>query len=289
MGGTTKKVNFKLPDEKVSVRFVKRKIGMAANVSDNHVISGGMLEGAYKKFSAPMTRSGGVKNILTGEELKYYQEEIFPGQNMSAYGDYWKNFYVEIEKSGMILNLNDSLDYLKYKVLLAWTSIIAPSLKEYKTNPLPTYQFYMEKEGEDMRMKSKSLNITKQAWKNFNKVEDDQETLAAIIFLMNGKKVASTSKLAYLNTEVEKIVDAKPEKFNELIDDMQFEMRVFVANAERAGIIIKTKSGYKTKDDLPVTGKGKAATTSNVVSFLLDPVNTDVKELIASRLDNIKE
>lgn len=287
--GEKKEKAFELPDGKVTVKFVKRKVGMAAGVGDDHVISGGMLEGATKRFAAPMTRSGGIKNILTKAEKDFFEGEIHTGQNLSSYGDFWKQFYVRIEKSGMILDLSNPADYLKYKLLLGWDSIIAPSLKQYKESPLATYQFYMEMEGEDMRMKSKSLNITKTAWKNFNKVEDDAETLAAIIFLMTGKKVAGNAKLTYLNTQVEKLVDAKPEKFNDLIADTHFDSKIFVANAERAGIIIKTKTGYETKDGLPVTAKGKANSIDNVVNFVLDPVNNEVKELILSRLENIKE
>jgi len=283
-----KKTAFTLPQKKVTIRLAKRKIGMAANVSDNHVIAGGMLEGAVKKFSAPMTRSGGIKNVLTGDELAFF-EEIFQGQNMSAYGDFWKNFYVNIEKSGKILDLQEPRDYLEYKVLLAYTGIIAPSLKSFKEHPLASYQFYMEEEGEDMKIKSKELSVTKKAWKNFNIVEDDQETLAAILFLMTGKKVSANAKLNYLNTEVEKLVDRIPEKFNALISEAQFTTKVFVANAERAGIIIKTKTGYETKDGLSITAKGKSNSIDNVVSFLLDPVNNEVKELVLSRLDNIKE
>lgn len=287
--GEKKEVGFSLPGGKVTVRLAKRKIGMAANVSDDHVISGGMLEGAYKKFAAPMTRSGGIKNVLTSAEKEFYETEIYPGANMSSYGDFWKTFFVEIEKSGMILDLLDPIDYLKYKLLLSWNNIVAPSLKMYRSHPLPSYQFYMEKDGEDMVIRSKELNTTKKAWKNFNTVEDDSETLAAILFLMNGKKVSANAKLDYLNAEVQKIVDVKPEQFNNLVEDMNFEMKTFVANAERAGIIIKTKSGYKTQDDLPVTGSGKSASIDNVVAFLLDPVNNEVRELITARLDNIQE
>lgn len=279
---------FTLPEGKVFVRFIKRKVGMAAEVNDDHVISGGMLEGAYKKLSAPLTRGGSIKNVLTDAEKKFF-EGVMSGVNLSSYGDFWKEYYVSIEKSGMTLDLSIPDDYLKYKLLLAWDNIIAPSLKEYKESPRASYQFYLEKEGEDMRIRSKELDVTKLAWKNFNTVEDDGETLAAIIFLMTGKRVAGTSKLGYLNTEVQKLVDDKPSQFNELMADAHFDTKIFAANAERAGIIVKTKTGYETKDGLPVTGKGKSNTIENVVSFLLDPINNDVKELILARLENIKE
>ena len=62
------KVGFQLPDEKVIVKFIPRKKGLAANVEDNHVISGGMLSGAKIKYVAPLERNGAIKNILTNEE-----------------------------------------------------------------------------------------------------------------------------------------------------------------------------------------------------------------------------
>ena len=65
MGETKKKVGFKLPGGTVKIKFIKRKQGMAANVKDNHIISGGMLEGSVKKFPVPMLRSGALKNVLT--------------------------------------------------------------------------------------------------------------------------------------------------------------------------------------------------------------------------------
>lgn len=292
MGETKTKVKaFKLPVENtiVHVRFVKRRIGMAAGVSEEHVISGGMLEGATRKFPAPMTRSGGIKNILTTEEKDFFENEIYSGENMSAYGKFWKDFYVILEKSGLRLDISEPTDYLKYKLLLGWGSIVAPSLKAYKASPLPTYQFYLEQEGEEGRMRSKELSVKKLAWKDFDKIENDAETLAAVIFLMGGKKVAGNANLAFLNSEVEKFVDEKPQQFSALINDDYFSTKVFAANAERAGIIIKTKDGYQTAEEMPVSAKGSSNSLDNVVKFLLDPVNNEIKELIQSRLDNTKE
>lgn len=286
-----KKTAFSLPDERVKVKFIKRKIGIAAGVSDNHIISGGMLEGSYRKFPVPMLRSGGLKNVLTKEEKEFFEGPGGPyeGQNLSMYSDFWKDKYVTLYKIGTVLDLSSPYDYLKYKMLLGWDSIIASSLKVFKENPSPAYQFYLERDGEETRLKSKELAVTKQAWKNFNKIEDNREVLSAVIFLMTGKKVADNSNMEYLNTEVEKLVDAKADKFNELIGDAQFETKVLIANAERAGIIKKSKGQYETKDGLPITEKGQPATIQNVVAFINDPVNNEVKELILSRLDNIKE
>jgi len=280
---------FDLPDEKVVVKFISRKVGIAADVSDNHIVSGGMLDGSYRKFPCPPLRGGGLKNILTSEEKEFFEEKVFQGASLSMYSKFWDDRYVTLKKDGIVLNLTNPEDYLKYKMLLGWNTVIAPSLKQFKEHPTIAYQFYMEREGEEVRLKSKTLAKTKLAWKNFSKVEGNREVLSAIIFLMGGKKVAANATLEYLNTEVERIVDEKAEGFNTLIADSQFETKVLIANAERAGVIKKVKGAYETKDGLPITGKGQPATVSNVVNFLNDPLNNEVKELILSRLDNIKE
>jgi len=287
--GEVKDNTFVLPNKKVTIKFIPRQVGIAASVDKNHVISGGMLEGSVKEFFAPMTRSGGIKNVLTDEEKAFFETSVLQGQNLSAYGPFWKTYSVKLEKGGGILDLSSPEDYLKYKLLLAWDSVIAPSLKEYNKSKLPSYQFYMEEEGENMQIKGRELEETKKAWKNFNKIEDDQSTLAAVLYIMSGKKVSANAKLTYLNTEVSNIVDNKPTEFNRLVEDVLFSTKVFAANLERAGLIVKTKDGYTTIDGLNITEKGKIANLDSVVSFLLDTANNEIKELLESRLDNIKE
>ena len=286
MGETSEK--FDLPGGKVKIKFIKRKQGMAANVKDNHIISGGMLEGSYRKFPVPMLRNGGLKNILTKGEKEFFESEVYDGQSLSMYSKFWDDFYVTLEKLDTQLDLDVPEDYIKYKLLLGWDKVIAPSLKVFKSAPTAQYQFYLEREGEEEAIASKSLSSTKLAWKNFNKIEDNKDVLAAVIFLMTGKIASQNAKMTYLNTQVEQLVDGRAEKFNNLIADAQFESQVLVANAERAGIIKKVKGAYETEDGLALTDIGQPATVKNVVAFLNDPKNNEVKELILSRLDNLK-
>lgn len=279
---------FELPNGKVKIKFIKRKQGMAANVKDNHIISGGMLEGSYRKFPVPMLRNGGLKNILTEAEKKFFETKVYDGQSLSMYSKFWDNFYVTLEKLDTQLDLSIPDDYIRYKLLLGWDKVIAPSLKVFKNAPTAQYQFYLEREGEEEIMQAKTLSHTKMAWKNFNKIEDNADVLAAVVFLMTGKISSQNAKLAYLNTQVEQLVDSRAEKFNNLIADAQFESQVLVANAERAGVIKKVKGSYETEDGLPLTEGGQPATVKNVVAFLNEPKNNEVKELILSRLDNLK-
>ena len=67
----TLKGNFTLPQEIVTLRYIHRNRGMAANVDKNHVISGGLLSKAVRKFCTPLMRNGSIANILSNDEKEY--------------------------------------------------------------------------------------------------------------------------------------------------------------------------------------------------------------------------
>jgi len=280
---------FELPGGIVTVKFVKRPKGLAAGVKDDHIISGGMLEGAVRKFPIPMSRNGSIKNILTKAEKEFYEKEVYEGKSLSVYSSFWDDFFVPVGKLDTVLRLDDPREYLQYKILKGWDSVFAPSLKDFKEHPKPSYQFILEREGEADTITAKSLSETKQAWKNLSKIDEDGEVLSAVIFLMTGKNMSSTKNLTLLNQKVERLVNDKAAEFNKLMKDAEFETKVMLANAERAGIIKKNNGMYSTEDGLPITEKGKPATIDNVVKFFNDPLNNEVKELVMSRLENTKK
>ena len=73
MGEVKKDEVFELPESgSVTVIFIKRNKGLSATVDENHVISGGLLEGATRKFCVAPLKGGGLKNVLT----KYKMEEL---------------------------------------------------------------------------------------------------------------------------------------------------------------------------------------------------------------------
>ena len=72
---------FTLPKEVITVKYIKRKKGMASNVNDEHIISGGMLSGSVKRFQAPLLRNGSIKNVLSNEEKECIEK--LTGLNLS--------------------------------------------------------------------------------------------------------------------------------------------------------------------------------------------------------------
>jgi len=279
---------FTLPNERITIRFIKRNKGLAADVGESHVISGGMIEGATRKFCVPLLRNGGLKNVLTNEEKEFFEKGHFNGVNLSIYSDFWKTQYVSLEKLDTILDLAVPEDYLKYKILLAWDSVIAPSLQQYKLENKGTYQFFITKDGEELKDRSKKLDLIKAAWKAYYKLEDNRDIMISIIYLMTGKKLSENSTMKFINTEVETLVDVRTKEFLALVEDPNFETKTLIALAENIGIILKKNGKYETVDGLTLAKQGEIASLPNAVNYLIDPKNHEVRDLIQARVSNTK-
>ena len=124
MGETIK--NDSLPKKTLKVKYIKKRQGMAQGVTDDHVISGGLLEGATRSFPVAMTRTGALKNVLSKDEMEFFKK-LMPEENFSVYGKFWKGRRVKLKKQDTILDLSTPDGFLDYKVLLTWNQVIASS------------------------------------------------------------------------------------------------------------------------------------------------------------------
>jgi hypothetical protein len=115
-------------------RVIVRHLHKDSKITDKrHLLYGGMAENAVKTFTVPVIASTGVlKNVLTNSEKEFFENLL--GVNMSVHNkkdNYWDNFKVRLTKSDNYLDLSVPEDYIKYKVLLANTNLICPSMKDY--------------------------------------------------------------------------------------------------------------------------------------------------------------
>ncbi len=285
MGETIENDN--LPQKTLKVKYIKKRQGMAQGVTDDHVISGGLLEGATRSFPVAMTRTGALKNVLSKSEMEFFKK-LMPEENFSVYGKFWKDRRVKLKKQDTILDLSTPDGFLDYKVLLTWNQVIASSYSVYKNQPSPAYQFYIEDNAEIENVQKNLVEIKQKAYRLFAGIDQDKETMSAVLFLIGGKRVSST-KIDYLRSQVGLIVDKKPEKFNNLLEDDHFKTKCLVASAERLGVIKKSNSDYVTAEGQPLTNKGKTGTVANIVEYLNDPINNEVRELLVSRVENALE
>jgi hypothetical protein len=281
------KSTFTLPNEIVTVRYIHRNSGMAANVAKDHVISGGMLSNAIRSFCAPVQRNNTVKNILTNEEKKYLED--ITGLDLSVYGDFWSTFYVKLRKddAGNILDLNNPMDFMALKVLeslskddiaLNWESRYAKQ----------TYQFAITRQNEEMAENKKKYDSKKEAFKLYGKIEDDKDKLLTVYKLLVNKPISKDTSLLWLQGKVEAIIDTEPKKFLGVVNDKAFYTKMLIQEGIDSGVILKKSNKYSTVDGLELCNPGEIATFENAVLYLDNVKNQDVRGIIEVKISKAK-
>jgi len=274
---------FTLPNETITVKFIKRKKGLAANVEDNHVISGGMLTGAKKKFSAPLQRNGAVANVLTAEEKEFLEAKT--GLNLSVYGDFWNEFQVALFKddANNYFDLSQPMDYIQYKILKSLKNDIAPSWAD--RHKKGTYQFVITGSDEEFAEKKAKLDVRKEAWKRYGRMENNREQLLGILKLQSNQPISADSDLNWIQGKVEEKLDENPKAFLDIVEDPSFETKVLIQNAVDAGYIKRRGNLYETIDGLELAEQGQVASFDNAVKYLDNPKYQEVRALVEARLD----
>lgn len=278
----TVKTTFTLPEKVIKVKYIKRKKGMASNVADDHVISGGMLSGSIKKFQAPLLSNGTIANVLTKEEKAYL--ESVTGLNLSVYGDFWTTHFVTLFKDDNQFDLSNPVDYISYKIMLFLKDDIAPSWED--RNKKQTYQFVITSDEEEFIEKKGKFDNKKEAFKLYGKIEDDKEKIIGILSLLTNKPISEDSKLGWLQGQLEEFIDSKPEAFIELIKDKTVDTKLLIQEGINKKVIIKKGNKYSTVDGLDLAENGQLASFDNAVTYLENPKHQDVRSLIEAKVSS---
>lgn len=282
----TKTNTFVLPDETVIVRYISRNKGMAANVDKSHVISGGMMSKAVRKFSTPLMRNGSIANILNADEKETL--ENITGLNLSVYGDFWNTFRVPLHKedANNRLDLSNAMDYISYKILESLKNDIAPTWAT--RNSKQTYQFAICREDEEMLESKGKYDSKKEAFKMYGKIEDDKDKLLNILKLLTNKPISPESKLEWLQHKVEEYIDNYASQFVSVINDKTLYTKVLINTGLDKGVIVKKSNKYSTIDGLDLCNSGEIATFENAVLYLDNIKNQEVRSLIEAKINKIK-
>jgi hypothetical protein len=256
---------------------------MAANVDDNHIIAGNMLEGSTRRYTAPLQRNGTIANVLTKDE-KEYLESRMPGVDLSVYGDFWRDTYVTLTKRDNSLDLNHPNDYISYKILLALRDYIAPSWE--KRGAKASYEYVIVEEGAENKENKKRYDAKKDAFKLYGKIEDDKDQLVSILKLLTNKPISNGSGLDWIQGQVEEFIDNSPAKFVDLIKDASFNTKILLTKGIENGVINKESNKYITADGLPLCEADEIATYNMAIKYLDSPKNQEVRDLIEAKINN---
>lgn len=280
------KVGFKLPNKKVQVDFIKRETGRITN--KNHVLYGGMLEGSSRILSpkrSPNTFK--YEKILTDEEQEYLEGVLgMEKQGLNVYkkeNNYWDSINVTLKKEGISLNLADPIDFIRWKILLSYTNMIASSLSEYKAKNKLTYAFVIVHKGEKDNENVIKYNVTKEAYSIAAKIEKSSERLREFLYLY-GVRVSGDASVAWIKSKLAKIIEDDPEGVVDLYTSGNYEVRALLARGVLCGVIKDAGNKYYLEDGMALAPENEVPTLANSIKFLEDAANSDIRLRVEAKI-----
>lgn len=290
MAKTTKSIETFNPlrKERVIVRFIPKEND---NIVDRkHVAFGGMMDGAVRGFTIPVLSNGTYKNVLTDNEKTFLEEVLGLEVNgLSVYNkkdNYWDNFLIKLTKQDTILDLSDPEDYIKYKVLLANKDLIAPSMKQLREARRATYEYVIMEPNEEFSDSRNRVNNTMKCYEEFGAIKDKFDILRCIIETVDGRTVASNTKIEFLQAKATDLIASNPKLFLETITDPLLNTKVLIKKAVEANLISKRGEYYYFREDgSPLCGPNEDPTFTIAARYLSLPENQELKFAIEAKLN----
>jgi len=261
-----------------------------------------LLNKVKRSYQVPLNsemRGGGVKVILDDQRRVLIQkyEESFPngmtqkeffekelGVNLNPTLPQDTNFWrtdrrgrVILTKEGTTLNLNLSLDMLKYLILLSNKMLVSPSYDERVLKA--TYEFMIVDESKVTTKKLEEASVKADAYIKFAEITNSRKATIGFIKSL-GRTIPATASDEWLKNEVLNIVDTNPKYFLEIVNHPQYQERIFVQEATEAGAIIRKGEKRYTLDNGSELGD-----LTDVIAYLLNPDNQEVKLRIKAKIE----
>lgn len=281
-----------LRNERVIVRFIKKPSPLIKD--PNHVGSGNLMEGCGRVYCLPQLSSGSLKNCLTNDEKDFLEYALGLEPNaLSVYNkqnNYWKsgngNAEIKLGKDDTYLNLSDPHQYIIYKMLLANTDTICPSLTMLQSNRKATYEYVIINENDEARVADQEMSMTSKCYLEFGKWNDDKDVLQSIIEMMDGHDFDDNTKIEFIRQKINEKIKNDPKMFLSIITDEHLKTKALIRKAAKNGIISRRGDQYylvETGD--PLCNTNEDPNLTNAAKYLDNPKRQDLLFKIQAKLN----
>lgn len=276
-----------LRNERVIVRHIFKQSGLFDN--PKHVFAGGMAENATKTYCVPrMSRTGNLANVLTNDEKNFLEEILgLPMNALSIYkhgkDNFWVHRTVRLTKEDTVLDLSNPEQYIDYKILLANKDLIAPSLAAMEDYPKTTYEFVIINENDETKKAKQYMSNIQRCYKEFGKIEEDSATLRYIVEVFTNRPVAVNTKLDWLQTKVNDLIQSDSKVFLNIVSDEYLPTKVTIKKGIEAGVI-QQKNNLLFMNGEALCEYGEESTINNAAKYLNSPKHQEVLFSLQAKL-----
>jgi len=268
--------------------YIKRRV-------PNSKINSDVYNGTVTSIGATFDRSGKTVTGLTLEEERSIMPKVLGIANTDTQfeklvQEYFQNLAIRViweEPYKLEIGLDDnglplnSVDFVKYKFAIANKKEVALN----KGEAIGNKRFYIEDPNIDRDEKYNLLQLKKEAFKEFYKLSDNQKKIDMIMAVLgfDMRELSKEGKDKDKDLLIEDYINKYPEKFIEIAQDKNLEVKAFVEDCISAEVLQKIGETYIDGD----VELGKSM--EEAVMFLKDKKNSDVFVKLKARLETFKK
>lgn len=223
----------------------------------------------YEDLKPYWTRSGRIYTGLTRKDEQRLSEIL--DLDLKQDSEFWKNFFVRTSGRDLYLDIEDAMDELRYLFLKSHKRV-KNSIMEHKASA----NFVLINKDEEAKRDNIYGRVKREALKEFGLLSPDDMRKCLRLYGHNADSLSNE----ILESRLFKIVEGNPESFiNKWVKNVTRDTEFLIESCISRNIIRKNKNIYKYGTE--IIGHG----LSDVISFLEDPKNQDIKITILRQIE----
>lgn len=271
--------------------IIRRKSYLKAGHDGEHTYTG-----CYKTYGLPYdsqkrSYTDPFKSVEEQEAFEVLLKQKEGSLNLYEFKvgepNFWGDFTIRIPKEGIDLNLMNPADALMYRIIC-----VNPKFAKTEDEGKVVEKEYIIVNDQEVKDRENSLGLKRdKANDHMHKIKKSKREMVDMLKLL-GKKASVDWDADTLKTELYKIIDTVAttpgtiglDKFIEVMNDVNAEVKLFVLNAIDSKEITRDTNGYKITDSSVSVGRNY----SEVVNYFnsKDPAVQEQRLIIEERLKN---
>jgi len=246
-----------------------------------HFFCGTPYDVNKRRHIDPLTKE--EKDFFCSEESQLNLEK--DQLNMLKEKNFWTDLTIKLTDDPLFLDLNDEMDYLRWRFLSVQGDVIAPSWNVRKNKA--TYKFVIKDLDEVTASTIKKIQKEKEVMRHYYKIETNATQLTALLKMYyyqsgSSKKVSNKTSVSTLSTELYNVIENNLDRVHEILQDKHLDTKLSIYEGIEKGVIEKP-----SRYEFQIVGREEVLNMTDMVKFLSSAKNSDVLLELRAKTDNV--
>ena len=196
----------------------------------------------FERLTVQAAKGTGILNtgMTEDDELRLETKMHMSPGTLSKYNrDYWATFKIDVPKEGVVLDLSNAEDEVKYFVLKAHQRVANSEMERFDTQ---FAEYVMTSDEQEAKVENQKYKLKRKAYKVFSNMSTSE--MKDVLKVM-GKRAGENASVDFVEAQLDKIVTDNPQEFLDTVDDPTFKMRAFIDDCLSSRVLVNNCTKYQ--------------------------------------------